>query len=278
MWQKFWRRTRHHPSLVVGGLILTVLILGGLFSTQIATHPWDHQDVLLKLQKPNSTFWFGTDELGRDIFSRVLYGSRVSLTMGLFSVGFGLSGGLILGSLAGFYGGWIDSTVLFLTEILLAFPGILLALAVVTVIGPGITNAMIAVGVASIPMFTRLVRAQVMLLKEHLMVEAGRAIGLHDWQLIRRYILPNAFGPIIVQATLRVGTALLTASTLSFMGLGAEPGQPEWGAMLSNGRNQLFNAPHVALFPGLAITLAVVSINLVGDSLRDMMDPLFRKG
>nr|WP_264296362.1 MULTISPECIES: ABC transporter permease [Blautia] len=225
---------------------------------------------------PSSEHWFGTDDFGRDVFSRIVTGAHYSLLAGFISVILGLTGGLLLGAFAGFYGGLLDQILMTVCDILLAFPSVLLAMAIVMVMQPGIYTPMVAVGISSIPVFARLVRAQFMSLRESCFVEAVRSAGAGDLRIIFRHLLPNSIGPIIIQATLRIGSSILLAATLSFLGLGAQPPTPEWGAMLSAARNYVWTASYLALIPGLAITITVVAVNLIGDALRDYLDPRTR--
>lgn len=275
---KTWRYIARNPSGMVGLALLLVLALIAVLAPWIAPHsPYD-SDTSRKLLPPCRAYWLGTDELGRDLLSRLIVGSRFSLVVGFVSVAVGLAGGLVLGSLAGYYGGKVDRLVMLLCDILLAFPGVLLALAIAVALGPGLTNTMLAVGLSSVPLFTRLVRGQFLSLRESTLVESARAVGSGDLRIMRGYLLPNSWGPVVVQATLRLASAILMAATLSFLGLGAQPPEPEWGAMLSGARTYLWVAPHLAVFPGLCITVAVIAINLVGDSLRDALDPRLRQG
>ena len=219
----------------------------------------------------------GSDQLGRDVLSRVVHGARISLTVGLISVSIALALGAPLGLVSGYYGGRLDALVMRIMDVLLAFPGILLALAIVSVLTPGLTNVMIAVGLSAVPGYARLVRASVLSAREHLYVEAARALGGRDLDILSRYILPNVVAPLIVTATLGLGTAILSAAALSFLGLGSQPPQPEWGRMLSEGRDYLREAWWIATFPGLGIMLTVFAMNLLGDGLRDVLDPRLKE-
>jgi len=273
---KLWRRLFRNPSAALGlGLLLILLTVAGL-GPALAPFPPYIQDLTNMLQPPGPGNWLGTDEFGRDILSRLIVGSRFSLSVGLVSVVVGLMGGLILGGLAGFYRGALDWVFMMLCDILLAFPSMLLALAIVVVLGPGLLNAMLAVGLSSIPVFARLIRAQFLALSESVLVESARAAGASNARIMIHHLLPNSIGPVIVQAVLRTGSAIVTAATLSFLGLGAQPPEPEWGAMLSSARVYVLVAPHLAISPGVAITIAVIAINLVGDALRDQLDPTLR--
>jgi peptide/nickel transport system permease protein len=215
----------------------------------------------------------GIDSNVRDLFSRVLYGSRYSLIIGITSVSFAITVGTLLGALAGYLGGWVEDAIMRTMDVLLAFPSLLLAIAIVAVLGPGLINALLAIGIVSIPVYARVVRASVLSVKETDFVAASRALGAGMWAILFRSVLPNALTPLIVQGTLGIATAILDAAALSFLGLGAQPPTPEWGSMLGTDRNQVFTAPHLVFFPGLAIMLTVLAFNLLGDGLRDALDP-----
>ncbi|GEK90780.1 ABC transporter permease [Alkalibacterium kapii] len=217
--------------------------------------------------------WFGTDHHGRDIFSRIIHGMSITLRVGFSSVLMGMTIGVSLGIVAGYYGKWVDTIIMRLMDVLLAFPGILLALAIVSVLGGSINNVIISVGIFSIPVFARISRGSTLEIRELEYIEAVKALGASDFRIIGKHILPNILAPIIVQATLNIATSVLTASGLSFLGMGAQPPTPEWGAMLSDGRNYMWDAPHVATIPGLAIVVVVLSFNIFGDGLRDALDP-----
>ena len=266
-----WRLTA-----IVGGTIVVGCVLVALFAPLIAPH--DPIEIFSgQLRKPPSQrFLMGTDEVGRDILSRVMYGARVSLRVGLISVGIAAACGSALGLVAGYAGGWTDALVMRLVDIMLAFPGILLAIAIVAVLGPGIDNVMIAVGIEAIPVYVRTVRASTLSVKQNEFVLAAHAIGTPAGGIIWRHILPNVAAPIIVLATLGVGIAILTSAGLSFIGLGAQPPTPEWGSMLATGRTYVRDAPWIAAFPGLAIVIVVLGLNLLGDALREAFDPRMR--
>jgi peptide/nickel transport system permease protein len=240
--------------------------------------PYDPYQVFpqLSLLPPSSTHWMGTDLLGRDIFSRVIHGGRISLLIGFVSVGIAAAVGVVMGLLAGYYGGLLDNLVMRVIDTLMAFPGILLALAIVALLGPGLVNVMIAVGVGGIANYARLVRASVLSIKEEMYVEAARSVGVRDRRIIFRHVLPNALPPVLVLASMSYGWALLSAAGLSFLGLGATPPMAEWGAMLSDGRSLMWDAPWAAIFPGVAILCVVLAANLLGDALRDILDPRLR--
>lgn len=273
----FYQQMKKNKAAMIGGYIilfyLIVMIAGPLFA------PYDpfEIDLMQKLQPPSLEHWMGTDDKGRDVLSRLIYGSRLSLTVGVVSVAIGAFFGIMLGLISGYYGRWADTVIMRIVDILLAFPGILLALAIISALGPSLVNVMIAVGIFSIPTFARIVRGSTLAIKKLEYIDAARTLGANDLKIILVYILPNILSPIIVQATLRLATAILTAAGLSFLGMGAQPPSPEWGAMLSSGRNFLWNAPHLATFPGLAIALIVMGLNLFGDGLRDTLDPRMKK-
>ena len=266
-------RLPRQRGAVVGFVILGALALMAFGATwlsprdPIKTSPRD------ALQPPGSRYLLGSDQFGRDVASRVLHGARISLTVGLIAVSIAVGVGAPLGLVSGYYGGRLDALIMRVMDVLLAFPGILLALAIVSVLTPGLTNVMIAVGLSAVPGYARLVRASVLSARENLYVEAARALGGRDLGILGRYILPNVVAPIIVTATLGLGTAILSAAALSFLGLGSQPPQPEWGRMLSEGRDYLREAWWISTFPGLGIMLTVLAMNLLGDGLRDVLDP-----
>jgi peptide/nickel transport system permease protein len=269
----FWDTFSKNKAAVVGGGIILFFIMIALFAPLLAVY--DPYDIQLdnKLQPPSADHWMGTDDKGRDILARILYGSRLSMGVGFAAVGFGAFFGIIMGLIAGFYGGWMDTVISRILDVMLAFPGILLALAIISALGPSLVNVMIAVGVFSIPLFARVVRGSTLETKKLEYIDAIRSLGANDFIIIFRHILPNILSPIIIQGSLRLATAILSAAGLSFLGLGAQPPSPEWGTMLSSGRDFLFTAPYIALFPGLAISILVLGFNLFGDGLRDALDP-----
>ncbi len=266
-----------NKAAMVGAIIILFYIFVALFAPLLA--PYDPYEINLenKLIPPSSDHWMGTDDKGRDILSRILYGSRLSMGIGITAVIFGAFFGIILGLIAGYYGKWIDSTIMRIMDILLAFPGILLALAIISALGPGLINVTIAVGAYSIPLFARIVRGSTLEVKRLEYIDAVRSLGANDFTIIFKHILPNILSPIIVQGTLRLATVILSAAGLSFLGLGAQPPSPEWGTMLSSGRDFLFSAPYIAIFPGLAISILVLGFNIFGDGLRDAFDPRMKK-
>ena len=271
------RRLLRHRAAVLGGTIVLVIVLAALLADVIAPYDPIEGRLVDMLQPPSRTHWMGTDEQGRDIFSRIIHGSRISLQVGLVAVGISLTTGTAIGAVSAYFGGWPDLVVMRIIDILLAFPSILLAIAITAILGPSLTNAMIAVGIVGMPVYARLVRASVLSIKEQDYVQAARAAGGGNLRILLRHVLPNALAPLIVQSTLSIGTAMLDAAGLSFLGLGARPPTPEWGAMLSGAQVYIQLAPWVVTFPGLAIMLAVLGFNLLGDGLRDVLDPRLRR-
>jgi len=268
-----WRQFRKQRLGLIGGGILCMLLLVALLAPVLAPYDPLAQDLYQRLQSPSIDHWFGTDDFGRDILSRIVYGSRISLRIGLIAISLALTGGTLFGLVAGYRGGMVDMLIMRLMDLMLAFPSILLAIAIVAVIGPGIENAILAVSIVLVPQFARLVRSSVLTVREATYVEAARALGATESRLLFYSILPNCTAPLIVQTTLGMGTAILDAAGLSFLGMGAQPPVPEWGAMLSGGRELLLRAPWVMTFPGLAIFTVVLGLNLFGDGLRDALDP-----
>ncbi len=264
----------HNFNFILGAVILILLVLIALLAPMLATQDVNSADPTATFIVPNVNQWMGTDNIGRDIWSRFVFGSRISLLVGLAAMVIGMLFGSILGIIAGFYGSLIDSVLSWMTEVLMAFPGMLLALSVMAVLGPGLTNVIIAVGIGSIPSFMRMARSSVLKTREMDYIEAARTIGCTDFRILFRHILPNILRPLIVLATLGIGGAILEGASLSYLGLGAQPMTPEWGSMLSAGRAFLTNAWWVSVFPGLGIFLAILSINLIGDGLGDVLDPI----
>ncbi|MGB1891860.1 MAG: nickel transporter permease [Candidatus Latescibacterota bacterium] len=273
MFREIWKRLRKQRLAMIGGGILFLLLFVALCAPVLAPHDPMEQNLYARLEPPSLEHPLGTDDFGRDILSRMIYGSRISLRIGGASITAALLVGTLLGLWAGYWGGWADTLIMRCMDLLLAFPSILLAIAIVAVAGPGIDNAIMAVSVVLIPQFARLVRSSVLTVRETAYVEAARALGAGQMRILFVGILPNCMAPIIVQTTLGLGTAILDAAGLSFLGLGAQPPMPEWGAMLAGGRELLFEAPWVMTFPGLAIFIVVLAINLFGDGLRDALDP-----
>ena len=272
MLSEIWRRFKKNKQALVGLIVLILFVLIAVFADQIAPYGYDDQDASRAMIAPCSEYIFGTDNLGRDQLSRLIYGSRYSLAIGFLAVGISVITGGILGVLAAYYPK-LDNIIMRCMDVLLSIPTILLNISIVAALGSGLENVMIAIGVSSIPGYCRIVRASILSLREQDFVEASRAAGASDFFLITQHILPNCLAPLIVQATLRIGAAILSCASMSFLGLGIVPPTPEWGSMLSTGRDFLRDAPHVCIFPGLAIMAAVFSMNLVGDGLRDALDP-----
>ena len=271
--RKGWRIARSNPLSVVAAGFLLFVILVAVFAPYLAPYDPFRPNLRMTMQPPSAEHWFGTDDLGRDVLSRVIWGSRVTLWVGLFSALIATSGGLVLGLISGYFGGVVSQMILRAMDLLLAFPGLLLALVIVATLGASLENVMIAVGIGSIPIFTRVIHGSVLSLKGNDYLQAARGLGARDLRIILFHVLPNVFAPVIVLFTLQVGSAIFSASSLSFIGLGAQPPSPEWGAMVSRGRHELAAAMWMTTFPGLAIALVILSINLVGDTLRDVLDP-----
>ena len=268
-----WERMRHSPGAMIGLALVVLLLLMALTANKIASQGMDDQSLLMALQPPSREFPLGTDEFGRDILSRIIYGSRVSLKVGITTTAVAAFLGITLGALAGYYGGWLDYVIQALVDISWAFPTVLMAIFLVAVLGHGLTNLMIAVGVVYWGAFARVVRGQVLSMREWEFVLAARAAGANDIHILLQHILPNIISPVIVMGTLLMGEAILIESTLSFLGMGAQPPTPSWGSILSSGRAYLRLAPWVTTFPGIAIMLTVLGFNLLGDGLRDALDP-----
>lgn len=273
-WSEFWRKLRKQKLAVAAGLFLVFLVVVAIIAPWIV--PYDAEnffDYDSLNAGPSLLHWLGVDSLGRDIYSRILMGSRISLAAGFLSVALGGVVGTFLGLMAGYYEGWWERITMRISDVLLAFPGILLAIGVVAAMGSGMINVIVAVAVFSVPAFARLVRGNTLSIKHMTYVEAVRSVGASDWTIIFRHILPGTISPIVVYGTMRVGTSIITAASLSFLGLGAQPPTPEWGAMLNEARSDMVLAPHVAIFPALAIFVTVLAFNLLGDGLRDALDP-----
>jgi peptide/nickel transport system permease protein len=273
---RFIRRILRNRMAVMGLVIVLTFLFVGFTAPWIAPHDYDKSDFTMARKGPSESYPLGNDELGRDMFSRLLHGARISLSLGLISVGIGISVGVPLGIVAGYFGGKADLLITWLIDIMLAFPSILLAIMMVAFLGPSLTNAMIAIGILSIPVYTRLVRSSTMGLKEELFIEAARSLGASHRSILVRHILPNILAPIIVQSTLQIAVAIQAAAALGFLGLGAPPDVPEWGNMLQKGRTYIFSAPHIVVYPGLATMLVVFGFSLLGDGLRDTLDPRMR--
>lgn len=271
-----WRRLRRRRGAVAGGTILLLLALVALLAPLVAPHSPTLGKIADTFTPPGRRFLFGTDHAGRDVLSRIIFGARISLTVGLVVQSIALVAGTAFGLLAGYYGGRVDDVVSGVTVTLQAFPGILLAIAVVAVLGPGIYNVYLALGLVAWPSIARLVRAQTLALKEQQFVESARAVGASGPRILRRHILPNCMGPLIVIVTLGVAGAILSEAALSFLGLGVQRPSPAWGLMLADGRARMATAPWLTIFPGLAIFVTVLSLNMLGDGLRDVLDPRLR--
>lgn len=281
------KRFSRHRSARLGMVLLSLFIILAVFAPWIA--PYDPIKPIMTEKRRSgpcihilgcppekNEHLMGMDGNNRDLFSRIVYGSRLSLQIGISTISFAILVGGILGALAGFYGGWSDMLIMRIMDVLMAFPGLLLAIAIVSVLGPGLINALLAISIVSIPVYARVVRSSVLAVKGLDYVDASRALGASNMRLLLTRILPNALTPLIVQGTLGIASAILSAAALSFLGLGAEVPKPEWGLMLGEERNSVFNAPHLVFFPGLAIMLTVLSFNLIGDGLRDALDPRLR--
>lgn len=271
--REFWKRLLRQKLAMAAAFVLALLVISAVFAPWIAPYDPTAADYEYILAPPSAAHWAGTDAFGRDILSRIIFGGRISLAVGFLSVTIGGIVGIGLGLIAGFYGRWLDSLIMRMSDVLLAFPGILLAIGVIAILGPGIDNVIYAVAVFSVPVFARLVRGSTLALKNAPYVDAARATGVKSRWLMLRHILPGTLPSVIVYFSMRIGTSILTAAALSFIGLGAQPPSPEWGAMLADGRSFLGVASHVTLYPGLAIFVTVLAFNLLGDGLRDALDP-----
>ncbi|CAM3283921.1 ABC transporter permease [Sporolactobacillus spathodeae] len=269
----FWKQFRKNKPAIVGFLIVLFFILIAIFAKQIAPQGINDQNIAIRLQPPSAKHLLGTDDFGRDILSRIVFGAQLSLRVGFFAVIGSIIVGTFFGVIAGYFGKLIDTVISRFFDILLAFPSILLSIAIVTILGPSLNNALVAIAIVNVPVFGRLVRSRVLTVKEEEYIMAARSIGMGNTRIIMKHILPNSFAPIIVQGTLNIATAILDAAGLGFLGMGAQPPQPEWGTMLSESRQYITNAPWTVIFPGLAIILVVIGFNLMGDGLRDALDP-----
>lgn len=272
-----WKRLCKSPLAMFGLFIVGLLIFFAITADFVAPYRYDQQSLMDAFQAPSKEHFFGTDEFGRDIFSRIIYGSRISLQVGLIAVSISVIFGGFLGAVAGYYGGRIDNVIMRCMDILLAIPSILLAIAIAASLGPGLYNMMVAVGISSTPQYARIIRGSVLSLRDQEFVEAARAVGSSDSRIILKHIIPNCLAPIIVQCTLGVASAILTAAGLSFIGLGIQPPIPEWGAMLSGGREYIRDYAYMTIFPGLAIMITILALNFLGDGLRDVLDPKLRR-
>lgn len=275
--QEVWHRFKKNKLAVLGLVLIIVMIILCASASFIAPYGFDEQNYYETFQTPSLTHLCGTDNLGRDIFSRLLYGGRVSLTIGLISVGIGLALGGLIGAVSGYYGGKTDNILMRFIDILMAIPSIVLAISICAALGTGMINTMIAVGISTIPNYARILRSSILSIKQQEYVEAARAIGANNGRIISKHIIPNSMSGLIVQASMGVGRAIISAASMSFVGLGIQPPNPEWGAMLSAGRTFFREHSHMVLFPGIAIFLAVLSMNLIGDGLRDALDPRLKR-
>jgi ABC-type dipeptide/oligopeptide/nickel transport system permease subunit len=271
-----WAKLKRNKAALAGGIMLLVYVFSAFLAPVLFPGNPSAPDLIRSLEPPTVEHPLGTDELGRSILGRIIYGSRISLLIAVGVVAVGIALGIPLGLISGYYGGKIDFIIQRATDTLLAFPGFLLALALVAVLGVGLKNTVISIGISMVPMYIRLVRGCVLSVRQEDYIEAARAVGTHDVIILLRHILPNVMVPITVQTSLSMGMAILFAAGLGFLGVGVQPPTPEWGAMLGSARAYLFHAPHVATFPGIAIFFAVISFNLLGDGLRDALDPRFK--
>ncbi|MCI8893343.1 MAG: ABC transporter permease [Lachnospiraceae bacterium] len=268
-----FRRLCRNKMAVIGMCISIFLVLVAVFAPLLMPYPYDQSDFAATFAKPSSAHLFGTDDLGRDILSRLIYGARYSLQIGIISVAGAMVGGILLGSIAGYFGGWVDDVTMRFLDIIQAVPGMVLSIAVSAVLGPGFGNCILALTIGMIPSFSRMMRASILNVQKMEYLEAATSINCNHLRIILRHVLPNALSPLIVQATMSVATAILIAASLSFIGLGVQPPEPEWGAMLSAGRGYFRDYPHLVWFPGITIMVAVLSLNMFGDGLRDALDP-----
>lgn len=269
----WWTRLRRNRWAMLGLFVIILLVFCAVFAPMLSPHDPNLQNLPNQYAKPSKEHLLGTDQYGRDVLSRLLYGARISLSIGFISITIALVSGGLIGAVAGYFGGWVDALLMRALEVLMAFPSILLTITFVTVLGPSLRNAMIAIGFVTIPGYARVVRGTVISVKEREFVEAARAQGLTHSMILMREIVPNILSPVIVLSTLDVAGAILDAAALGFLGLGAQPPTAEWGSMLSSARQSLYNAPWLATYPGLAIMITVLAFNLLGDGLRDALDP-----
>lgn len=272
-----FHRLKKNRMSIVGIVMLVILAFIAIFANFLAPYSYSKQNLSNQFEPPSKQFLLGTDEYGRDILSRLIYGARVSLLIGFIAVGIALISGGALGAIAGFYGGPLDDIIMRIMDVLLSIPSTLLAISIAATLGPGLFNLMIAVGLSSLPQYARVIRGSVLSLRDLEFVEAAKAVGSSNFRIIMKHILPNCMAPIIVQSTLGVAMAILTASGLSFIGLGIQPPYPEWGAMLAGGRGYIRDFPHMTAFPGLAIMVTILALNYLGDGLRDALDPKLKR-
>lgn len=274
-WLTIWRRLKKNKLAMAGLIVLTAMILIAVFAGVLVNYDTMvvGQNMSERMQTPSAKHWFGTDQYGRDVFARIIYGSRLSLTLSIVAMTAAVAIGAGIGAVAGYYGGRVDDVLMRIMDVLLAIPPMLMSISIVAALGQSMVNLLIALSIAYIPVFARVIRSTILSIKGQEFVEAAKACGTSNFRIIVRHIIPNAIGPIIVEATLTMGAAILIISSLSFMGLGIEPPAPEWGTMLYEGRDVIRQAPYLVIFPGAAIALAVMSLNLLGDGLRDALDP-----
>jgi peptide/nickel transport system permease protein len=274
-----WRLVKEKPLGAFGGVIVLSLLLCAVFAPWIAPYPYDETNVRQRLKPPSAQFYLGTDNLGRDLFSRIVYGARISVTVGFGAVTLSVLLATILGVLSGYFGGWFDVLVQRVVDAWMAFPNLVILLSIMAVLGPGLLNIILALGILTAANSSRVIRSATLSAKENQFVEAARAVGASHLRIILRYILPNVMAPIIIIATIGLGFAILAESALSFLGVGVPPPYPSWGEMLSgSGRSYMYKAPWMAIWPGVAISLAVFGFNMLGDALRDLLDPRLRGG
>ena len=271
--RSLWSILRASPRTAIGAVVLLIIVFAAVFADAISPYPPNQQNLRARLQPPSAEHLLGTDHFGRDVFSRIIYGGRVSLQVGFIAVGIALAVGGLMGLVAAFYGRWVDSAVSFVVDVLLALPGFLLALAIVAALGPSLVNVMIAVGIAYIPQFARITRSAVLTVIEMDYVTAAQAAGSRDNRIMFKHVVPNSLSPVIVQVTLALAGAILSAAGLSFLGLGAQPPTAEWGSMLNSARPYIRDAQWAVTYPGIAIVVTVLALNMVGDGLRDALDP-----
>jgi peptide/nickel transport system permease protein len=275
-----WRALRRDWLSMISVVIILIFVLAAIFAPLLTPYPEQGRgepNIASKLEAPSREHPLGTDRLGRDIFARILFGGRTSLSLGFMVVGIAVAIGLPLGATAGFFGGWVDEVIMRITDVFLSFPPLLLAIAVAAALGPSFINSMLAVSIVWWPWYTRIVRAQTLSIKERAYIEASRGIGVKDFAIITRHILPNVITPVLVQVTIDIGAAILTGAVLSFLGLGVQPPTPDWGKMVDVGRTYMLVAPWYATFPGLCLFLVALSMNLLGDGIRDVLDPRTRR-
>ena len=272
----FWRMLRKNKLARLGLIILTLIVLTAIFANVLAPYDYTAQNLVNMKKFPSMEHPFGTDEFGRDILSRIIYGTRQSLVIGVGSIAIAVLAGGLIGLISGFYGGWLDNLLMRITDVMMAIPGMLLAIAIVAALGSSLKNLLIAIAIAKLPNFARIMRATVMSAREQEYVTASKVMGISNWKILLEDILPNSLSPMIVQATLGIAFAILTAAGMSFMGLGIQPPTPEWGAMISTAKNYIRDYPYMVMFPGAAIMITILALNLLGDGLRDALDPKLR--